>query len=316
MNKLRSVLEFIFVVLLFWIPPGALAQNKMAVEDGVKQINGVGLYYKIIGSGEPIVIVHGGPGLDHSYFLPQMAKLAETHKLIFFDHRAHGRSASPADTNAMMLDNFVEDIEGIRKALDLKKINLLGHSWGGLLAMSYAIKYPDNLNSLLLVNSVGASSDFREQMASIQQRRITPEDSLARASLLQSDDFRKRSPKALAEFFRIAFRGAFYNRALADSLTLVFNENYVRNSAMLKHMGRDKTFLSYDLHQKLMGIKCPALIIHGEADTLPSEAAQKIHQHIKNSEMIVLKNCGHFPYIETPQEFFGIIRAFLKKAGK
>lgn len=312
MTKRSVVLEILLGSLLFCSAPRAQTQNNVVVEDGIKKINGIGLYYKTMGNGEPIVIIHGGPGLDHSYFLPQMAKLAVTHKLIFFDQRAHGRSDAPADTNAIMLDNFVEDIEGLRRAFHLNKMNLMGHSWGGLLAMSYAIKYPGNLNSLMLVNSVGASSDFRDVAAKNQTRRVTREDSLARASLMQSKDFRDRSPKALAEFFRITFRSTFYNRALADSLTLAFNENYVKNSTLLKHMGRDKAFLTYDLHQKLSGIKCPALIIHGEADTLPIEAAQKIHQHIKNSELIVLKNCGHFPFIETPNEFFENLKAFLK----
>jgi proline iminopeptidase len=316
MRKRSFMLEILVVLLLFYFTPRAQTQNAVAIEDGIKKINDVGLYYKVMGSGEPIVIIHGGPGLDHSYFLPQMAKLAETHKLIFFDQRAHGRSTVPADTNAMMLGNFVKDIEGIRKAFNLKKVNLMGHSWGGLPALSYAIKYPDNLNSLMLINSVGASSDFRDAAAKNQMRRVTREDSLARACLMQSEDFRNRDPKALAEFFRITFRSTFYNRTLADSLTLVFNEGYVRNSAMLKYMNKDKSFLSYDLHQRLAGVNCPTLIIHGEADTLPIEAAQKIHQHIKNSELVVLKNCGHFPYIETPKEFFGTINEFLKKVGK
>ncbi len=112
-------------------------------EKGYKIINGVSLYYETIGDGTPIVVVHGGPGLDHSYLLPQMGELAKGYKLIFYDQRAMGKSSADFDTNLMTMNSFVEDLEGIRKAFGLEKMNLMGHSWGGLVSMFYAIRYPD-----------------------------------------------------------------------------------------------------------------------------------------------------------------------------
>ncbi|HEX9653891.1 MAG TPA: alpha/beta fold hydrolase, partial [bacterium] len=125
--------------------------SSLKAEEGLRAINGTQLYCKVMGSGEPIVILHGGPGLDHTYLLPQMAELAKDYRLIFFDQRLAGRSASNVDSSAITLQNFIDDVEGVRREFNLEKMNLLAHSWGSFLALNYAITYPDHLKSLTLV---------------------------------------------------------------------------------------------------------------------------------------------------------------------
>lgn len=308
--KNNSFIIFLLFALL-WVG-GLQAQNTKLLhfEEGFKNINGAQLYYKTMGSGLPLVIVHGGPGLDHSYFLPQMAELAKHYKLIFYDQRASGKSRGTFDSTNMALGNFIEDLEGIRKAFGLEKMNLMAHSWGGLIAMKYAIKYPSRLQSLILANSVSASSAYRQAAALAVQQRTTRQDSLDRMSVMQSAELRKGSPKAIENLMRITFRPTFYNRSLADSLTLTFNQNYAANSRLFWYLGNDA--IQYDLHSQLSAVQCPTLILHGDADTLPLEAAQKIQESIKGAQLTVLKNSGHFPYIETPRELFKAITDFLK----
>lgn len=280
---------------------------------GKKQINGTELYCNIIGDGTPIVILHGGPGLDHTYLLPQMERLAKHHTLIFFDQRACGRSSMDVDTNSLTMSNLIDDIEGVRKVFHLKKINLMGHSWGGLLAMRYAVEYPENLGSLILVTTTPASSELRRASLRIMEERVSKADSAARVALMKTDDFKERTPKAMAEFFRILFKGSFYRPELADSLTLKFGPSYPISSRLMQHLSKDKTAMDYDLHPQLGRINCPTLIIGGDFDQVPPETNQRIHEGIKGSEYILLKNCGHFPYIEKPDEFFGAIRSFMTK---
>jgi len=129
-------------------------------EQGTKQINGTNLYYKIIGNEEPVLIIHGGPGLSHDYFLPGLENLSKNHKLIFYDQRASGKSDMNINSESITLDNFIKDIDELRANLGIEKINLMAHSWGGILAMQYALKYPNNIKSLILVNSVGANSEI------------------------------------------------------------------------------------------------------------------------------------------------------------
>ena len=105
---------------------------------------------KRIGEGIPIVIVHGGPGMDHSYLLPQMGKLAKSYKLIFYDQRAMGKSSADFDTSAMTMNSLVEDLEGIRKAFGIEKMNLhrtfVGRIGGNVLcnkvSRSFTISHP------------------------------------------------------------------------------------------------------------------------------------------------------------------------------
>ncbi|MEK7251534.1 MAG: alpha/beta fold hydrolase, partial [Bacteroidota bacterium] len=115
----RLILFLFFTIFSNHFSTAGDNATSVSIEEGFTQINGTQLFYKIIGKGTPIVILHGGPGLDHSYLLPQMAELAKTHKLIFFDQRASGKSSVDSDTNSMTMKNLVEDVEGIRKAFKL-----------------------------------------------------------------------------------------------------------------------------------------------------------------------------------------------------
>ncbi|MEK7729451.1 MAG: alpha/beta fold hydrolase [candidate division KSB1 bacterium] len=287
------------------------ASDKAKVAEGTKQINGVTLYYKIIGEGEPIVILHGGPGLDHSYFLPQMEKLAKNYKLIFFDQRASGRSSAPKDSSGISLDHFIADIDGIRAAFGLEKMHLMAHSWGGLLAMQYALKHGDHLKSLILVGSVSPNSADNDAANRMLQIRFTRQDSLDRTKVMHSLAFQKRESKALAEFFKIVFRATFYDRKFARQLNLVFQPDYAKKSALLRYLSKEMA--TYDLYPQLATLQVPTLILYGEAESLPAEAMHKLHKSIKDSELVILKYCGHFPFIEAPQDFVVNVKSFLNR---
>src|SRR5439155_7023995 len=133
------------------------------VEEGKKTVNGVELYYRAIGSGDTIIVLHGGPGLDHTELLPQYEELAKDFRLLFYDQRACGKSTGSFDEKSLNVDTYVNDLDGIRTASGITKANILGFSWGGLLAMFYTIKHPDAVDKLILVDSGAASSaDFED----------------------------------------------------------------------------------------------------------------------------------------------------------
>ena len=287
--------------------PSCQKNKTFLVEEGLREINGTLLYTKAMGEGEPILILHGGPGMDHTYFLPQIAELAETHKLIFFDQRVSGRSSLDVDSSAITMRHFIDDIEEIRKTFNLGKMNLMGHSWGGLLAMFYGITYPESLKSLMILNSTPASSELMAKTLPT----LTPEDSLQRLEILNSDAFKNRESAAFEKLLRIHFRGAFYDRSLADSLTLTFQPDFAETSVKLQNLFKD--IASYDIHDDLSKINCPTLVVHGDHDDNPLEGSKKIHENIPDSKFVLLKNCGHFPFVEAPDEFFKTIRDFLSQ---
>ena len=134
-------------LLLMLLPASATSaqasgsSSVYAMREGYVDANGVMIYYKIFGRGKPLVIVHGGPGASHDYFLPYLTPLARHYQLIFIDERGSGRSQTLEDVSAYTVENMVEDVEAVRQALGLGQVSLLGHSYGGVLAQAYALKY-------------------------------------------------------------------------------------------------------------------------------------------------------------------------------
>jgi len=103
--------------------------EKVHVQEGFINVNDIQLYYKVMGKGEPVVVLHGGPDLDHNHMLP-LAELADNYKVVFYDQRMTGNSTGIPDAGSITVNNFVQDLEQIRKQLKLGKMHLLGHSWG------------------------------------------------------------------------------------------------------------------------------------------------------------------------------------------
>lgn len=118
--------------------------------------------------------------LDHSYLSPHFKSLAKEYQLIYFDQQLSGRSSAEVDSSEVRMSNFIEDIEAFRRELDIGKFHLAGHSWGCLLTMNYAIKYPSKLHSLILMNSMPASSNMWRKEAEILAEKTSEEDSLKR----------------------------------------------------------------------------------------------------------------------------------------
>jgi len=315
MYKGKAVPHLLLVFIIFLV---VKCDETEGSESGNKDIvykDGIHISHESIGKGETIVLLHGGPGLEYAYLLPEMEVLAKQYRLIFYDHRFIGGSKGAVDTSKIKLEYFVNDLEFLRKKLKIGKFHLLGHSFGGLLAIYYTIKHQTNVKSLMLLNSAGASSDFLWDLENNVVQRWAPEDKRIILTLMKSENFKNSDPETVSRFFKIFFKSYFYNQSLADRLNIKISKNTAKNwkmvnSSMWKNLGK------YDLHEQLLSITCPTIIIHADFDPIPVEFAKKIHQHIVNSEMVVLKKYGHFPHIETPEELFKILENFLNTYSK
>ena len=304
-------LFFLFFLFFHTVP----AQNNSSA-DGLKEINGTKLYIKTMGAGEPIVMVHDGPGFNHLFFLPQFKELAKHYKLIFYDQRASGKSSAEADSNSINMATFVEDLEGIRKFFGLKKMNLFGHSWGGLIAMNYAIKYPQNLGSLILSNSIPPTPSLRSAMFMTLSKRATKEEGSEYRKITSSKEFKEKDPVVMAKFYKLLFAPSFYNKKYVDSLNILLPQDNEEKARLLAFLFRDTTLTNYDILTQLNVIKCPTLIISGDFDIMPQRSNEQIHKAIKNSKLVILKNCGHFPFVEDKKEYFKVLENFLANLNK
>lgn len=142
------------------------------MHEGWVDARGVMIYYVTVGRGAPIVIVHGGPGATHDYFLPYLLPLARRNKLVFIDERGSGKSGRLEDPAGYTVENMVEDVEAVRQALVLGKITLLGHSYGGVLAQAYALKYQQNLTHLILCSTFPSTSEMNQVFVKIKREHV------------------------------------------------------------------------------------------------------------------------------------------------
>jgi pimeloyl-ACP methyl ester carboxylesterase len=166
----------------------------------------------------------------------------------------------------------------------------------------------------MLVNPSPASVALRNASFAAMAQHTSREDSIAEVDLVQTEGFKRRDPSTMAKFFRLLFRGSFYDPRLADSLTLSMDTSYGTKSRLLRYMNRDRDLAAYDLFPRLKVIRCPTLIVGSDRDMVIPEANERLHESIPTSSIIVLQHCGHFPYIEAPKVFFGALEDFLAKA--
>src|SRR5271165_7212038 len=152
-------------------PPRSNAASPVyPIEEGYVDAHGVLIYYTTVGRGEPLMIVHGGPGASHDYFLPYLLPLARTNKLIFIDERGSGRSEKLEDVKQYTVENMASDVEAVREALGLGRISLLGHSYGGVLAEAYALKYPEHLSHLVLASTFASTKEMNQVLSRIKSQ--------------------------------------------------------------------------------------------------------------------------------------------------
>ena len=280
--------------------------------DGIKKINGTELYCKIIGTGEPILVVHGGPGLAHDYLFEPFKVLANNYKLVFNDQRGCGRSSSFTKDEKVDMETLVEDLEGIRKEFNLEKVYLAGQSWGAAIAINYILKYPQHVKKLLLLEPAPGSSEFMPEIQSTILSRLSGQEKEKLTKLSQMPEL-KANPEIFKQFMEIRTNPYFFDSSFAKKRDF----NYFDGDRVQKFFASSAMFapymMNYNLYPKLKEINSPTLIIHGDYDIIPTEAVERIDKEIDDCELNVVSDCGHFVHIEKPEIYFGIIRKFLTK---
>jgi len=306
--ELVEIVVKIIILILLFVVCGSCT-NAPGVEEGHLEINGTSLFYKTMGSGEPIVVLHGGPGFDHRQFLPYIWELSKRNKVILFDQRGTGLSSGPIDSTSISIDTFIADIEGIREAFGIERMNLLGHSWGGILAMYYGIHHPENLNSLILCSTAASFESFAEMRATYEANRL-PEDTALLQEIYSSEEFQNGNPQAVERFWRVYFKPYFADQQLASKLDLQFTENSIKyGNEVAGHIF--ESIGEFDLHEDLQAIHCPTLVIHGDADPMPFKYAEMIHESIEGSELVIVEGAGHWLFVDATETFVSSVFDFL-----
>ncbi|HEY1326677.1 MAG TPA: alpha/beta fold hydrolase [Casimicrobiaceae bacterium] len=272
------------------------------------------LYFRDVGRGRAIIVLHGGPDFDHRYLLPDLDRLCDVFRLIYYDQRGRGLSAQGVLPEDVTLESDVADIDAVRRHFDLPAAVLLGHSWGGVLALEYAIRHPERVSHLVLMNPAPASSaDF--QLLAKRAREAAGRDRLE--AIAATPAYEQGDPDAVAAYYRIHFEPALARREDLDRIIATFRATFTREGILkaraIEDRLMDETWRSagYDLLPALARLTMPTLLTYGEPEIIPRACVAHIADAMPNARMVTLQRCGHFPYLERPDEVGREIRAFL-----
>jgi proline iminopeptidase len=288
------------------VPSTAEAQR---ARQGLLSLDDARLFYEVVGDGEPIIVVHGGPGLDHSYLQPGLDALATRNTLVYYDQRGTGRSIANLDTAAIDFDDFVDDVEALRQALGFERVSVLAHSFGALIGIEYARRYAANLRALILMNPVEPGARYSEQVAERRAQATTAEDSTELAELRATEGFAARDPATLSQFYRVVFRSSLKDRESIADLELDLSPSTAKNGsevARLLGVGLG----TVDWWDRLAEIQVPTLVLHGRFDLAPMEMSLALSEAFPVGSFEVL-DAGHFPYVEDREGLLSAISGFL-----
>ena len=329
----KNVLIVMFGVMLFLFPGCKFSEsNKPAkgeisklypVEEGFVDAKGVFIYYKMMGKGDPLVILHGGPGASHDYFLPYLLPLARKNRLVFIDERGSGRSEKLEKSSDYTVENMVEDVEAVRQTLGLGKISLLGHSCGGVLAQAYALKYQENLSHLILCSTFH-STDKMNQVFRKLKDRMAPElrsriEKMEKEGLyghgLDFEKNRYTSEYMVAAWGEGYFPYLYQNRpdpnydpvANGNMAWDVYREMWGSSGEFVI----DGNLKSVEYTDSLSSIKVPTLINVGDNDECAPSLSQEMHEKISGSRLVIFPKSGHMTFVDQPSLFNSTMDEFL-----
>jgi len=280
-------------------------------------VRGTRLYFDIDGAGlvpdgatmreRPVaMLLHGGPGGDHSGFKPSMSPLAERMQLVYFDHRGQGRSGR-GDAALYTLDENVEDMEALRHHLGLGPIVSIGTSYGGMVAMAHAARYPASVSHLVLVVTA-AHAGFNQRARQIIAERGTPEQNAVCAQLWAGE---LDTVEKLRHYYDVM--GPMYGRRFDPVAAKMGRDRGILSPEAINRAFAPGGFLqSYDLRPELPRITAPTLILAGRHDWIcPPEFSEEIHRLIPGSDLRIFEHSSHSIRGDEPEALLDAIAGFV-----
>jgi proline iminopeptidase len=268
------------------------------------------LQYAVTGPNPLVIALHGGPGIGCRYLEPEVTEaLAGVAEIAFYDQRGSGLSTGVESPALLNMNQFVADLELVRIGLGCERPVLIGHSFGGLLALQYAAAYPGRVAGLVLLDPDPASrSLWSGYMPRVQARQ--DQRSIKEIAAIQSNAAWACDRALIARYFELYLGPYFASGAAPPGFGLRFTEvipaNLTTTSAAVRSSLGD-----WDIRRSLGMIPCPCLIVVGEDSFFPQESTDCLKAALANSKVVTLAKASHFPQVESPDEFRDALREFL-----
>ncbi|MGZ8470167.1 MAG: alpha/beta fold hydrolase [Gemmatirosa sp.] len=258
----------------------------------------------------PLVAVNGGLLFDHRSMWPTLAPLAARRQVVLYDQRGRGQSAAPPGVRAARIEHDAGDLPALRDALGLDRWDLLGHSWGGGIAMLAAAQDP-GVRRLVLVDPVGVTSEWLPGLHASAVERLRTQDPAAADRLATFDPTAlfEPDPARHADYAQAFYPAWFADPTLAPLLPTPHAPSPT-GAAVAARLRRE----GYDWCDTLRALSVSSLVLHGERDVLPAAQARRTAAHLPHARLAVLADAGHMPFWEAPDRFFPLVAAFLHDA--
>lgn len=278
-------------------------------------VNGVDLFFDIEGGGyvpegptvvekPTLVLLHGGPGCDHSYFKPWLLPLTDQVQLLLVDHRGNGRSGR-VDERTYTIEQMADDLEALRHHLGLGPIMVLGHSFGGMVAQVYALRHPRSVSKLILSNTA-PSADFWEEAQEMADRMATPEQLAVLPALFEG---RITSQEEFDQWWETCMPLYFHK---PDAAIIAEVEGRMRGEVVVANYMMANEIPNYDVRPGLASVTAPTLVIAGRYDWVtPVSQSEAIIEALPGARLVIQEESGHMGFIEETEGYLSAVRAFL-----
>jgi len=311
----RRILPFLLALGVSVLPVALDAQQPAPVVEGRIAVGAASLYTRVTGRGTPVIVLHGGPDFDLGYMLPELDRLADRYTLHYYDQRGRGKSAANVRPEELSLATDLEDLDRVRRHFGLDSVVLLGHSWGAVLALEYATRYPAHVSGLILLNPAPVEARVLTDVRRLYLERLGTEMDRQRA-IATSPGYQQADPEAVAARYRIHFKPSLYREAdyermmarmragfIAQGSQGILTARAVEDRLMTDTWARPE----YDLTPQLRNLRVRTLVVAGEHDFMLL-AAQRIAAALPNAELVSVPRCGHFAFLECADAFLGRLR--------
>lgn len=267
------------------------------------------LHCEVIGDGPPILLMHGGLGLDHTCFRPWLDTLADEFSLVYYDHRGNGRSPEPEDWSKVTHSTWAEDAATLIKDLGHERATVLGHSYGGFLALELVLGHPHRVDRLILCDTAPAL-DYPDVLMANASAKGTPAEMVvftrATTEGARDDEDMGEIYRALLPWYFAEFEGAWREEVLGD----------VRFRAAAYNHSFGRCLPMYDVTSSLGDIPVPTLVLGGRHDWIcpPRVGPRRLARGISGAELHIFEHSGHYPFVEEPAAFESVVREWLSRS--
>ncbi len=276
------------------------------------------LFYRTFGVPKKgtVLCLHGGPGATHDYLLPLADIAKHGYRVVFYDQLGCGRSDLPKDTTLFIPERYVEEVEGFRKAMSLGKVHIIGSSWGGMLALAYALKYQRNMKSMTTVGGLhNVPMTIREMQ---RMKKKLPSEVLKKLSKYEAEgDYENPEyQKAVMQFYRRHLcRLDKWPKDLVHSLDHTSKPVYhtMNGPNEFTIVGNIRY---WNITDQLHKIRIPTMVMTGQYDEVSPKVGRDMHRLISGSKLVVFPGCSHTPFWENRPAFMKEALGFLAKVSR